>query len=168
MSKVTSPAGPVVLNVRTAGELMTDNPLSIRDDATLHEAIAFLVDRGISGAPVIDEAGRPVGVLTQTDVLIHDREEPRHLSAEVEYGSPLPRRLWDTFQIEQVDTTRVRDLMTPAVFCVATDTSAAAVVEHMRELNVHRLFVTDHNGVLVGVITALDVVRRLGPAEQGR
>jgi CBS domain-containing protein len=168
MSKVTmSPAGPVVLGARTAAELMTSNPLSLRDDATLHEAIAFLVDRGISGAPVIDEAGRPVGVLSQTDILVHDREEPKHLAQpEVEYGTPLPRRWWDSFQIEQVDTTQVRDLMTPAVFCVALDTSAASVVEQFRELNVHRLFVVDDNGVLVGVITALDVVRHLRVADE--
>jgi CBS domain-containing protein len=163
MSKVTmSPAGPVVLNARTAADLMSSSPLSLRDDATLHEAVAFLVDRGISGAPVIDEAGRPVGVLSQTDVLVHDREEPHHLAPpEVDYATPLPRRWWDRFQIEQVDTTLVRDLMTPAVFCVSLDTPAASVVEQMRELNVHRLFVVDSNGILVGVITALDVVRHL-------
>ncbi len=163
MSKVTiGPAGPVVLTARTAADLMTANPLSLRDDATLHEAVAFLVDRGISGAPVIDEAGRPVGVLSQTDILVHDREEPRHLAQpEVDSGTPLPRRWWDRFQIEHVDTTLVRELMTPAVFCVSLDTTAASVVEQLRELNVHRLFVVDENGILVGVITALDVVRHL-------
>ncbi len=168
MSKMTtSPAGPVVLRAKSAGELMTANPLSLRDDATLHEAIAFLVDRGISGAPVIDEAGRPVGVLSQTDILVHDREEPRHMAPpEVDYGTPLPRRWWDAFQIEQVDTTLVRDLMTPAVFCVSLDTPAASVVEQLRELNVHRLFVVDSNGILVGVVTALDVVRHLVAADE--
>jgi CBS domain-containing protein len=163
MSKVTtSPTAPVVLRANTAADLMSHNPLSLRDDATLHEAVAFLVDRGISGAPVIDEAGRPVGVLSQTDVLVHDREEPQHLvQPEVDAGTPLPRRWWDSFQLERVDKTLVRDLMTPAVFCVSLDASAASVVEQLRELNVHRLFVVDENGILVGVITALDVVRRL-------
>jgi predicted transcriptional regulator len=159
--------GAAVLTARTAAELMSANPLSLREDVTLKEAIAFLVDRGISGAPVIDEAGRPVGVLTQTDVMIHDREEVEHLAApEVEYGTPLPRSWWDDFQIERVDTTPVRDLMTPAVFCVAMDTPAWGVVEQMRELNVHRLFVVDGDGVLVGVITAMDIVRHLALPEE--
>jgi CBS domain-containing protein len=163
MSKATMrPARPVTLRAETAADLMSPNPLSLRDDATLHEAIAFLVDRGISGAPVIDEAGRPVGVLSRSDILVHDREEPQHMApAEVDYGTPLPRKWWSAFQLERVDTTLVRDLMTPAVFCVALDTAAASVVEQLRELNVHRLFVVDENGVLVGVITALDVVRHL-------
>jgi CBS domain-containing protein len=164
MSKVTTkPAGPVLLRAETAADLMSPNPQSLRDDCTLHEAVAFLVDRAISGAPVIDEAGRPVGVLSQTDILVHDREEPQHMGQEVDYATPLPRRWWDSFQIERVDTTLVRDLMTPAVFCVSLDTPAAGVVEQLRELNVHRLFVVDENGILVGVITALDVVRHLAP-----
>jgi len=156
---------PVVLQARTAADLMTPNPLSLRQDATLHEAVAFLVDRNISGAAVIDEAGRPVGVLSQTDLLIHDREEVQHVQPpEVDYGAPLPRKWWDEFQIERVDTTPVSDLMTPAVFCVTERSSAAEVVTQMRELNVHRLFVVDADGVLTGVITAMDVIRALAPS----
>jgi predicted transcriptional regulator len=47
----------LVLRAETAADLMTSNPLSIRVDATIREAVAFLVDKGISGAPVIDSAG---------------------------------------------------------------------------------------------------------------
>jgi CBS domain-containing protein len=158
---MTRLAGGLALKARTAAELMSSNPQSIRDDATLREALAFLVDRSVSGAPVIDEAGRPVGVLSQTDVLVHDREEVQHIEPEHEYGSPLPPSRWDEFQFEKVDTTLVRDLMTPAVFCVAQDRSAWEVVEQMRELNVHRLFVVDGDGVLIGVISAMDVLRHL-------
>ena len=165
MSRVnTIPHGAIVLQARTAGELMSPNPQSLREDATLKEAVAFLVDRGVSGAPVIDEAGRPVGVLTQTDILVHDREEVEHIPPEHEYGNPLPRSLWDEFQIERVDTTPVRDLMTPAIFCVGQDAPAWSVIDQMRELNVHRLFVVDEVGVLVGVITAMDIVRALAQA----
>src|SRR5262245_11281621 len=152
---MTPPACAIILRARTAAELMTPNPLSLREDLTLKEAIAFLVDRHVSGAPVIDEAGRPVGVLTQSDVVIHDREEVRHLAPpEVEYGTPLPRDWWEKFQVECVDTTLVRDVMTPAVFCVGLETAAWSVVEQMRDLHVHRLFVVDEDGVMVGVITA--------------
>jgi CBS-domain-containing membrane protein len=104
-------------------------------------------------------------VLTQTDLLIHDREEVEHIPPEHEYGNPLPRSWWEEFQIERVDTTPVRDLMTPAIFCVASDTPAWGVVEQMRELNVHRLFVVDEGGVLVGVVTAMDIVRHLTPTD---
>jgi CBS domain-containing protein len=162
---MTRAAGALALEACTAAELMSPNPLSLREDVTLKEAIAFLVDRNISGAPVIDDAGRPVGVLTQSDILVHDREEVRHAAPpEHEYGSPLPRCYWNEFQVECVDATPVRDVMTPAVFCVSMASPASSVVEQMRELNVHRLFVVDGDGVLVGVVTAMDIVRRLLPA----
>jgi predicted transcriptional regulator len=168
MSKTTTkPCGPVTLLAETAAEMMTPNPLSIRDNASVREAVGFFIDKGISGAPVIDEAGRPVGVLTQTDLLIYDRQKVEHVTPsgftaeEVETGAPLPKHWWKEFQIENVDTTPVRDLMTPAVFSVAAHTPAHTVIEEMRDLNVHRLFVVDANGVLVGVISALDVMRQL-------
>ena len=48
---------------------MTKNPVSIRDDATIQSAAAFLIEKEISGAPVIDDAGRAVGVLSHTDIV---------------------------------------------------------------------------------------------------
>jgi CBS domain-containing protein len=148
---------------------MTPNPVSVREGATLREAIGLLIDRGYSAAPVIDEAGRPVGVLSRTDVLVHDREHVEHLTPMPEYYNRAElitdenEALGEGFQVERVDPTQVRDLMTPAVFSVGPETPAARVVSDMLSLKVHRLFVVDSNGVLVGVISALDVLRCLQP-----
>ena len=51
------------------------------------------------------------------------------------------------------------DLMTPDVFAVAPEASALSVAQEMVQKNVHRLFVVDRDGVLVGVISALDLLR---------
>ena len=56
----------------------------------------------------------------------------------------------------------VSELMTPAIFSVSPDTPAANVIREMLALNVHRLFVVDADGVLVGVISPLDILRCLG------
>jgi predicted transcriptional regulator len=143
---------------------MTANPVSLRDAATIREAIAFLIDKNIGGAPVIDEAGRPVGVLSQHDIVVHDRETVHYANTDHEWvtpGSALAKHLDDDFQIENVDQTEARDMMTPVIFSVRLDTPACKVIEEMLALKVHRLFVVDDNGVLVGVITALDVLRHL-------
>jgi CBS domain-containing protein len=125
---------------------MTPNPVSIRERATVAEAVELLTRRGISGAPVIDEAGRPVGVLTRADVLAHDSEAVDHVAADDD----------DTAGGECAG-----DIMTPAVFCVAPGAPASRVVRRLTELKVHRLFVVDERGTLVGVLSALDVLRRL-------
>lgn len=155
------------LQATNAAELMTPNPHSINEKATLKEAIAFLTDRGFSAAPVIDDAGRPIGVLSRADILVHDREETRRAFPEFYYAPELRtdqgERLGEGFQVEAVDRTRVRDIMTPVVFSVHPNTPSARVVEHMLGLKVHRLFVVDEFGVLVGVISVIDILRHLKP-----
>ncbi len=151
MSATSAFAPPrLTLWAQTASDLMTTNPLSIDQDSTVPEAIAMLTDHGFTAAPVIDDAGRPLGVVSRGDILIHDRARsivgPSGESEGLERGG---------------DPTRVRDIMTPAIFSVAPDTAATRVVEEMLALKVHRLFVVDGDGTLVGVITALDVLRHL-------
>jgi CBS domain-containing protein len=136
----------LVLPEKKAAEMMTPNPVSVRDSATVRDAIELLTRRAISGAPVIDEAGRPVGVVSRQDILIHDREAVYQAGAPGEAGG---------------DATRVRDIMTPVVFCVSPDAPASRVVREITALKVHRLFVVDDLGTLVGVITVLDLLRHL-------
>jgi len=158
--------GNLRLHAQTAADLMMPDPVSLRADATLGEAIALLIDRGFSGAPVIDEAGRPIGVLTRSDIVVHDREKTPgawEYYDRADLVTPAGERLGAGFHVENVDRTTVRDVMTPAVFAVAPDASAAEVVREMLSLKVHRLFVVDAAGVLVGVISALDVLRHLRP-----
>jgi CBS-domain-containing membrane protein len=70
-------------------------------------------------------------------------------------------RLGSGFQIEITDTTSVKDIMTPIVFCVPPTCPVSNLVEEFLERKVHRLFVVDDAGTLVGVISTLDVLRHL-------
>ena len=158
-------ASRLTLAAVNAAQLMTPNPVSLEQDATIPEAVALLTDRGYSAAPVIDEAGRPVGVLSRTDILLHERETARKAAFGAAEDEPLPRHpRHEGFSIEVVDRTRVADVMTPAVFTVSVHGPAAGVVEQMLALGVHQMFVVDDDQLLVGVITALDVLRHLEPA----
>jgi predicted transcriptional regulator len=139
----------MVLAADTAAELMTPNPLSIRQDATVKEAAGLLVSKGISGAPVINDAGVPVGIVSNSDILIHHRER----MAATATG--------ETDAAADSDQTRVRDIMTPIIFSVAPDYPARKVIAEMVALKVRRVFVVEHPGVLVGVISTVDVLRHL-------
>jgi CBS domain-containing protein len=162
---------PLLLKARTADDLMSPNPVSLRETATAREAACFLTERGISAAPVINEAGAPVGVLSQTDLVVHAREKIDSLTKSESYVEDFsefaevpgePKGVWSGLNVERVDDKAlVRDLMTPTVFTVRLDAPSAQVVEDMLALRVHRLFVVDDGGVLVGVVTATDVLRRL-------
>jgi CBS domain-containing protein len=152
---------------------MTPNPLSISQYATVREAATFFTVKGISAAPVIDHAGRPVGVVSLTDIVLHHNAEVECLQkgaeteASVELTLPSGEELADGFLLVSPDRTEVREIMTPGVFRVWTHTPARKVVADMLALKVHRLFVVDNTGILVGVISALDVLRQLRPGGNG-
>jgi CBS-domain-containing membrane protein len=129
------------LLAETAADIMAAGPVSIEATATVAEAAQFLTARGFGAAVVIDAAGHPIGVVTKTDLLIHAREKSMGL---------------------EEDGTAVRDVMTPAVFSVRTDTPAKSIIDQLLALNIHHLFVTDASGVVVGVISPVDVLRKLG------
>ena len=154
----------MTLAADTAADLMSANPISLERDASVHEAVALMTDRNFDSAPVIDENGRPIGVVTVTDVLVHDREYARYLKTgdvTARSDAKVHQSLPDDFSIEIVDRTRVDEIMTPAVFTVSADTPAPVAVRKMLELKVHHLFVADRDGTLVGVISSCDVIRCL-------
>jgi CBS domain-containing protein len=131
---------PLVLRAATAADLMTHGPVSLSHTASVSEAAAFLTSRGFGAAMIIDDAGHPIGVVTKTDIVIHARERQPGL---------------------EPDDTPVTGVMTPVVFAVRTDTPTRSVIEQLLALNVHHLFVTDESGVVVGVVTPIDVLRNL-------
>ena len=139
------PAAPVTsrlfLDAATAADLMSSQVISIHADATVPEAAAILTERGLSAAPVIEESGRPVGVVSRGDILIHTREMSHHRASDA--------------------PSLVRDIMTPALFSVTSETSAANVVEQLLTLNVDQLYVVDDSQSVLGVIGVHDVLRRL-------
>jgi CBS domain-containing protein len=153
-----------------AKDLMTPHPISIRRDATIRQALEMLTDCGFGAAPVIDERGHPVGVISRTDILIHQRECRTHTGAARCAGSAYDCTDWDLIpeplssedlSLETISPTTVSEIMTPAIFTVALDTPALEVVSRIVELKIHHLFVSNDDFAIVGVISPLDVLRCL-------
>ncbi|HEY3789620.1 MAG TPA: CBS domain-containing protein [Urbifossiella sp.] len=128
----------ITLLAEVAADLMSRDPMSLAATTAISEAARALTTRGCGAAVVIDPAGHPIGVVSQTDLLIHARGRGMN-----------------------EDATPIGDVMTTAVFSVRSDTPVKSLIEHFRALNVNHLFVTDDAGILVGVISPLDVLRKL-------
>ena len=131
----------LILAAETAAELMTDNPVSIRADATLAEAIALLTDKNMSAAPVIGEC-RAADRRCEPCRYPHSRARAMPCTA-----GPM-------------DIRSARDLMTPAVFSVTPETTAGRVVEEMVALMFTSCLLWTHDGSLVGIIRAIRCVAR--------
>ena len=118
-------------------DLMTTNPISVRHGITVRDAALFLAEKGIGAAPVVNDAGRAVGVLSRSDVLL-----------AVSAG---------------VDTAPVREVMTPSVIAVPQEATALDVADAIVRHMVRRVFVTDGEGIPVGVVSTTDLFQRLRP-----
>lgn len=116
-----------------AREIMRAEVLTLRPEATLREAAAFLTSHRISGAPVVGPRRKLLGVISQTDLLRRGQEP-----AETEVG----------------------DVMTPAAYCADEETPAAELARFMLDKRIHRIIVA-RRGRLIGIITATDMLRAL-------
>jgi acetoin utilization protein AcuB len=59
----------------TVGDVMTPDPISVSEAAEVAEAVESLSERGVRRAPVIDETGHLVGIVTLDDLLPAVAEE---------------------------------------------------------------------------------------------
>jgi CBS domain-containing protein len=124
--------------------VMTTDVFAVREDVTLRALGAVLLDRGIGGAPVVDEDGRPIGVVSRTDLLdqrfVAGAEVGRLLAGPPPSGS-------------------VADAMTRAATTVPETASAAEAAAIMVRRGIHRVLVVSDDGRLSGIVTGSDIMR---------
>jgi CBS domain-containing protein len=123
-------------------ELMQPDVKTIDPDATIADVVVSFADAHISALPVVDRAGRMLGVVSNTDVI--------SVEAEAEERD---RR-------ELLHDTAVRDIMTPRTLTIAPDADVRDAAREMLYAEVHRLFV-EEDGELLGVISTTDIVRAI-------
>jgi CBS domain-containing protein len=137
MSPSAPAASPVLfLNGKTAQDLMTQSDLTIAGTATLEEAVSLLMDHNLNAVPVRNEKGEPVGVLSRSDIVAHDRDAYKflHRPQQTE-GDTLRLRMSpgsdsNAFAKEKTDPL-VQDVMTKVIYWVAPGTAAKTVIDAM-------------------------------------
>ena len=107
------------------------------------EAVALLAENHVTGVPVIDDHGRLVGVLSNSDIL----------EVLAEHADPEERE-------SIFEETLVQEVMTPRPQTITPEASVRDAAQRMLYLEVHRLFV-EQEGRLVGVVSTTDLVRAL-------
>jgi CBS-domain-containing membrane protein len=164
MTDVINPTSlsTLILDGITAAELMSPHVLSVKAKLEIEDVIGLLLDKGLHAVPVIDEEGDPIGVLSRSDIVAHDRKKIQHLQHEEqpEEVSPLGEAQAPSVNVSRVPRC-VREIMTPVIYAVQPETPAKSIVQHMPVLGAHRLFVIGTDGTLLGVISSLDLLRHL-------
>ena len=141
---------PRQLRVRDA---MTANPQSITAAASLGEAARLLLSSVFTGLPVVDERQRPLGVITQGD-LIQKGKMPLRLGLLAESGQDRREAV-----LAQLAKHRAEEAMTAPAITIAEDQPLAGAVDLMLERQIKRLPVVDEGGRLTGMLSRLDIFR---------
>jgi CBS domain-containing protein len=136
---------------------MSSPVITVSPDTPFREIVATMLQRGISGLPVVDDNGRLLGIVTEADLLLKE-EAPQPLPAVIPWhGSSLRlERIVD--RSRKAAGMTAGELMTENVVTAKEDTTAHELARLMRAHNINRIPIA-RNGTLVGIVTRADVLK---------
>ncbi len=150
---------------KTVADWMNRDLLTVTPSTPLSEAVKLLVDRHIGGLPVIDDAGKLVGVISESDLMWREQglEQPPYmifLGGVIYFKNPLT---YDRDLHKALGQT-VGEVMTPHAISITANTPLPDAARIMHEKKIHRLPVVDENQHPIGIITEGDIVRAIASA----
>jgi CBS-domain-containing membrane protein len=144
----------------TVADVMSRQLTVIPNSASMHDAACIFADNSASCAPVVDDAGVCVGVLSASDFLTFEIDRTGRVVSAHGREVNTPR------QGDQLPWNSVRKFMSTALQTVPADATLVQAGEVMCGEHIHRLFVLGKRGEPVGVISTLDVVAALVKASK--
>ncbi|MBH8576734.1 CBS domain-containing protein [Nostocaceae cyanobacterium CENA369] len=147
---------------KTVAEVMSHNPIVVRAETPLNEAVQIIAERRISGLPVVDDAGKLVGIISETDLMWQETgvtppayimflDSVIYLQNPATYERDLHKALGQT----------VGEVMSKNPITISPDKTVKEAAQLMHDRNVHRLPVLDSAGQVIGILTRGDIIRAM-------
>lgn len=146
-------------DAESVGQIMTRTTYCVKPEVTVETAIGMLLELSVSGLPVVDDDGRPIGLVSKTDLLRHLHESGDGVEEVEQAGRRVDQVMGTGFHATGRHGTAVRDVMMPVVFAVDESASIACAAALMAGENIHRLPVLAPDGTVGGIVTTLDIAR---------
>ncbi|KMY66561.1 membrane protein [Desulfocarbo indianensis] len=144
-------------------DIMTSAPVTISPGAEVAQAARVLLEHRINGLPVVDEKGRLVGIICQSDLIVQQKSFPLPSFFTLLDGIiPLKSRESLEAEVRKIAAVTVGEAMTPQPVTVGPEDSVQTVANLMVEKKFHTLPVVK-DGKLIGVVGKEDVLRTLLP-----
>lgn len=142
----------------TVRDIMTTDVLTFGPEDSVREAMEAMVSHDVDGAPVVDESGAVVGVLTNGDLIV--RESKLHFPTLVSIlgaSFEIKHKDWDE-DLDKALGSVVREVMSHPARTCAADATVEEAATTMHEHDVARLPVVDGDR-LVGIVSRGDIIR---------
>ena len=137
----------------TVADVMTKEVHMASPATPFKVLVRLLEENRISGVPVVDLLGKPLGVVSESDLLLKGRRA--ELEAE---GGPLhPWR--HRHELGKAEGVIASDLMTSPAMTVPGDTKITDAARQMQQSNIRRLIVVDSRGRISGIVSRRDLLQ---------
>lgn len=150
----------------TAADLMSRNLVLVPEQMSLQGAARMLSRAQVSGAPVVNEQGRCIGVLSTTDILhwvenASPRNKPKTVPEAVCHS-------WQIYGEEEAPSEDcVRCQMTSDPVMVAPNAPVGALAKMMIDAHIHRVIVVDASERPIGIVSSTDLLAAMARAASG-
>jgi predicted transcriptional regulator len=156
-----------LLNKMSLTDIMSLNVLTVYEGWSIRRLSQFFIKHQISGAPVIAADEELVGVVSQSDIIRFESNEPSEQEVKKllsQFCGPFSGAI-DESEIRRIqdkanDYCTVNSIMTPTVLSIDINTPVTSAYRTLVKEDIHRLFVTE-KGLLIGVISAMDILKKI-------
>lgn len=136
-------------------EIMTKDLTAAEPTMTVRELIELFYQSGLSSVPVVNEDGRIVGIISERDII--EGALPGYF--EVLYGITDMNHL--SQKLREIENDRIEFYMTPDVITIEEDEEDLTAADLMIRKNVKSLPVVNKDGILVGMLRRIDLLKDL-------
>ncbi|MET8722133.1 CBS domain-containing protein [Streptomyces misionensis] len=137
---------------RTVEELMSRDVVRARPDTPFKELVRLLEENGVTAVPVVDELGRPMGVVSEADLLRKSADQ-----TDPSGRTPIPHL--EAWERAKAEGSRAEELMSAPAVCARPEWTVVEAARLMEIQNVKRLPVVDEADRLLGIVSRGDLLR---------
>jgi CBS domain-containing protein len=141
-------------------EIMTKEVFSVTPQANIRDLAKLLVDKNVSGAPVVDSSGKCIGIVLEESLIFQDKKV--HLPTFIAFFTgylTLGEKKFEA-EMKRIAATSVEGIMEKDCLFISPEDSVEDVATMIIERNIHYYPVVKGNK-LVGVVTKKDIVRAI-------
>jgi len=138
---------------RNVSDVMTSR-VHVATPLTPFKLLVRLIEENrISAVPIVDQQGIPIGIVSETDLLLKQRRP------ELESSRDLLHVQKRRHERAKAAGTVASEVMTSPAITVGSDTSLSRAARLMQERNVRRLVVVDERGRIAGIVSRSDLLQ---------
>jgi len=134
----------------TVADVMTTRVIAVKRNADFKQIAEVLRQYRVSACPVIDDAARVVGVVSEADLL--------YKAADCELPAGLIRLRWKLGEESKITAVTAGELMTSPAVTIQSDAPVQVAARVMRDRRLKRLPVVGKYGELIGIVSRADVL----------